>query len=104
IGAVLGLPGGIIDDVLHAAGLARVYLMELVHDRFFGGNEGGNFQARDPADVVDGQDVERIGHGQEQLVVEARNRNHFVAVTDVAGDQVGQFLPDAATGEVDRGN
>src|ERR1043166_9014957 len=78
VGGDLGLLGGIIDDILHAAGFVRLEVVQLVENGLLGGDHGRDIQLRDAPNVVDGQDVQRIGHGQEELVLEAGDRNDFV--------------------------
>ncbi len=67
-------------------------------DRFFGSDQGGDFQLGDAPDVVDGQHVQRVGHGQEQLVLQPGNRHDLVIVADVARQQFGDFLLDVQRG------
>ena len=59
-------------------------MVELVDDRLFRGDERHDFQPGDAPDVVDGQDVERVGHGEEQLVFEAGDGDDLVIVGDLA--------------------
>ena len=62
---------------------------------------GGDFQLGDAPDVVDGQDVQRVGHREEQLVLQARDGNDLVIVRDFARQQVGDLRRDADAGEID---
>ena len=54
-----------------------------------------DFQLGDAPDVVDGQDVQRVGHRQEQLVFEARDRNDLVVVRHFARQQIGDVQRNA---------
>ena len=91
------------DEVLHAAALGGINVVELVDDRFFGRDQRCHFQPRDALDVINGQHVERVGHGQEQLVIQAGNRNDLVVMRQFARQQIGHVQRDADAGEVDRG-
>ena len=50
-----------------------------------------DFQLGDALDVVDGEDVQRVGHRQEQLVLQARDRNDLVVVGHFARQQIGDI-------------
>src|SRR6266498_17960 len=101
-GGDLGLLGGIVDDLLHAARFAGVEVVQLVEDGFLGSDHGRDVHFADAPDVVDGQHVERVGHGQEKFVFQAGDGNDFVIVADFAREQIGDLGRDAATTEVDR--
>ncbi len=73
-----GLLLGILDDVFHRAGLGALDMMKLVDDRLLGGDQRHDLELGDAPDVVDGEDVQRIGHREEQAVLQARNGADFV--------------------------
>ncbi len=72
------------------------------NDRTLGGNERDHFELGDALDVVNGQDVQWIGHRQEQLIIEARNGDDFVIVGQVAREQFGHFGKNADARKIDR--
>ena len=80
VGLRLALLLGVLDDVLHAAALGGIDVVELVEDGLFRGDQRGDFQPGDAPHVVDGQHVERVGHRQEQLVLQPRDRDDLVVV------------------------
>ena len=100
---LLGACAGFLDDILHAAALGGIDAVELIHDRLFRGDQGRDFQTRGALDVVNGENVQRVGHGQEKLVFQARDGDHFVIVGHVAGDKVADFRRDSEAREVDGG-
>src|SRR6266567_461244 len=67
---VFGLFGGVLDDVLHRAGLAGVEVVQLVDDGFFGRDQRRDFHLGDAPHVIDGEHIQGIGHRQEQLVLQ----------------------------------
>ena len=71
--------------------LAASMLIELFDDRLFGGDERRDFQPGDAFDVVEREDVERVGHREEQLVVQARDGDDLVILGDFAGQQIREF-------------
>ena len=91
----------VLDDVLHAAALGGIEVVELVEDGLFGGDQRRDLQLGDAPDVVDGQHVQRVGHRQEQLVLQAGDGDDLVVVGHFARQQVGDFERDAEAGEVD---
>ena len=92
----------VLDDVLHGAALGGVNGVQLVDDGLFRGDQRRDFQLGDALDIVHGQDVERVGHGQEQLVVQPGDGQDFVIVRHVARHQVRHFRRNADAGEIDR--
>src|SRR5205823_1190635 len=52
VGIHFGLFGGVLDDVLHAAGFAGLQVLQLFDDRLFRGDQGGHIHASDAADIV----------------------------------------------------
>ena len=93
---------GVLDDVLHAAALGGIEVVQLVDDRLFGGDHRRDFQLGDALDVVNGQHVQRVGHRQEQFVFQPRDRHDLVVVRALrAATKFGHFDGDADAGEVD---
>ena len=92
----------VLDDVLHAAALGGVDVVELVEDGFFRGDQGRDLQPGDAPDVVNGQHVQRVGHRQEQLVLQPRHGDDLVVVSHFARHQVRHFERDGEAGEIDR--
>jgi len=91
----------VLDDVLDAAAPDGVNLGQLVLDRLFRGDQHGHFHPGDVAHVVAGQDVERVGHGQEQLVFQPRDGHHLMVVGDFPRKEVGHFQGDVEVRQVD---
>ena len=81
--------------------LAASMVVELVDDRLFGGDQRGDFELGDALDVIHGEDVERVGHRQEQLVLQAGNRDDLVVLCDFARQQVRHLRRDADARQVD---
>ena len=71
--------------------LAASMLLSLSMIAFSEAIIGDDLQLGDALDVVEGQDVQRIGHRQEQLVLQARDGHHLVIVRHFARQQVGDF-------------
>ena len=61
-------------------------MVQLVNDCPLGGDQGRDFQPGDAPHVVNGQHVERIGHGQEELVLQSRDGHDFMVVRHFAGE------------------
>src|SRR3954465_3983087 len=57
---------GILDDVLHATAFGGVGVVELVNNRLFGGDHRRNVETGNAANVVNGEDVQRISHCEEK--------------------------------------
>src|ERR1700722_16348027 len=83
-----------VDDVFHAAAFGGVDGLELVENGALGGDERKDFKFGDALDVVDGENVERVGHGQEQFIVQAGDGNDLVIVGDVARQNFRDFRRD----------
>ena len=90
------------NDVLHAAALGGVELGQLVHDGLFGGDHGGHFQLGDAAHVVEREHVERVGHRDEQFVLQAGHGDDLVVVSHFAREQFRDLDRDGDAGQVDR--
>jgi hypothetical protein len=101
VGVVGVLFLGVEDDVFHAGAFGGVECGKFVEDGFFGGDERGDFELGDAADVVNGQDVQGVGHGDEEFVVEARDGEDFVVLDDFVGEEVGDVGGDGKAEEVD---
>ena len=101
VGLGIALLLGVLDDVLHAAALGGVDVVELVEDRLFRGDQRRHFEPGDAPDIVDGQHIQRIGHRQEQLVLQPRDGNDLVVVSHFARHQVRHFEGDAEAGQID---
>ena len=92
----------VLNDVFHrTAALGGINGGEFVRDGFFGRDQRGDFQLGDALDVVEGEDVERVGHREEQFVFQPGNGNDFVVIFGFARQQVGDFLRDGDAREVD---
>ncbi len=92
---------GVLNDVFHGTAFGGVNGVELVQDGLFGGDERDDFQVGQALDVVEGEDVERVGHGEEQFVVQARDGDDLVVVGGVAGEEIDDFGQDVDAGDVD---
>ena len=101
VGFFLRLALGMLDDVLHRAA-APIQIVELVENGLLRGDHRHDFQLGAALDVVEGQHVERVGHREEQLVVQARDRQHFVIGGHFTRHQTGHLLRDTDAAEVDR--
>ena len=102
VGVVRRLFLGVLDDVLHGAGLAAVDQMQLVRDRALGGDHGDDVHLGQAPDFIEGEDIERIGHGQEETVLQAGHGADLVIARDIAREQVRDLGTDAGAGQVDR--
>src|SRR6266850_7053399 len=99
---ILGFVFGFLNDVLHAAALGGIDAVEFVDDRLFRSDHGENFEPGNALNVVQGEDVERIGHRQVKPVVEARDGDHFVGVSQFPGEKVRDFDGNGDAGKIDR--
>jgi hypothetical protein len=77
--------------------------IELVNDRFLGRDHCCDLKARNPAYIINGKDVQWIGHCQEELVLQARNRDNLMSVRQFTRDQIGNFQRNADSTKVDGG-
>ena len=60
---------GVLNDVFHrTAALGGINGVQLVNDGFLGRDERGHFEFGDALDVVEGENVQRVGHREEQPV------------------------------------
>jgi len=62
-------------------------------------NERSDLEPSDALDIVDGQHVERVGHGQEQLVFQAGDGDDLVIMGHLAGQQFRHLQRDAQPAE-----
>ena len=77
-------------------------MVQLIEDALFRGDQRRHLQPRDAPHVVDGQHIERIGHREEQLVLQARDGDHFMVVRHLARHQLRYFEGNGQAGEIDR--
>src|SRR6266540_2295419 len=78
--------------------------MELVEDGLLGGNHRADIQLGDTLDIVHGQNVQRVGHRQEEFVVHPGDGDDLVVLAHVARNQFGDLLRDAQADQVDGRN
>src|SRR5436190_19129486 len=68
IGVFGGLLFGILDDVLHRARFGTLDLMKFFGNGALGSNQRNDLKLGDAPDVVDSEDVERVGHRENEAV------------------------------------
>ena len=73
-------------------------------DRGLAGDDRLDVVAGQELDVVDGVQVRRVGHRDDQRRARARDRNDPVLVADLAGDELDHFRIDLVLVEIDRGH
>lgn len=101
LGLLLGLLLGLGHDFLQAGALG-FEIVELVDDRLLGGDHRNDLKPRQALDVIQRQHVQRVGHGQKQLVVQPGDRDHFVRFGRVFLHQVGHFHRDGNALQIHR--
>ena len=66
-----------ISSIVPVLPLSR--LVQLLNDRLFRSNHREDIQLGDPPDVVDGEDVQRIGHRQVEAIFQAGDGDDLVS-------------------------
>ena len=100
IGDILG---GVFEDLVHG-GTGASDSAEGFGDAPFGGDHGDDLEFGALAKVIEGEDIEGVGHGHKELVSEATNGGEFVEAGHFLGNEVGDFLGHMNLGEVDGRN
>ncbi len=96
-----GVGGGLLHHLVDGAGGA-VHAAERLVDAALGGDHRHDVHLRARAQVVERQDVHRVGHGDEELVAEHRDGHQLVALGHVLGHEVHHRLGHVDLRQVDR--
>ena len=102
VGINIALLLGILDDVLHAAALGSIDMVQLIEDSLFRCDESRHFQPGDAPNVVNGQNIQRVGHRQEELVFQPRHGDDLMVVSHFTRNQIRHVKRDSEAGEIDR--
>ncbi len=82
-------------------GIHAMVLVDGVEDRLTGGHDRLDLGPRDGADVVDGEDIARVAHGDNEHAVVPADRESLVATGQCVGDQRGRARVDRERVEID---
>jgi hypothetical protein len=100
VGVVVGLVGRGLHDLVDLA-VDPEEPLDRLDDLARGGDDGADLGAGEGADVVDCEDVRRVGHRDDELAVLPSDRDGLVAARERLGDDGGDGPVDGAVVQVD---
>ena len=99
-----GLGGFIVLQVLQGlfGGLGAVGVVDGPGEGLGSGQHGHDLLAGGHVDGLGGDEVQGVGHGQEQHIAVGLDGDHIILLGQGAGDQLGHLLGDLHTQQVDK--
>ena len=85
-------------------GAAAVNAAQRISHAFFRRDHRHDIELNPPFHVIDRQNVGRVGHGDEKLPVQPRNRHDLVGLGHLARNQSHDLFGDAQSGQIHRRN